>query len=188
MVIDPVYRTKQCMLAQALRYGTAEQFREILKIGADPKRCDGGVDKLFYDVISIAHQHRNGITQGKPNPQLDKDFLDVLREFKIRPNNVQNFLSDAARLQSIYGIAYAIKELGANPNHINDKTGDTALRLALEDLYRHKDQTVKTIEILVKLGADPEAGISPGRSALSIVQNIKDQNLKARIESAMLQK
>lgn len=188
MVIDPIYRNKQCPLVQAIRYGTAEQFREIIKLGADLNRCDGGADKLFYELLDAADLQRSGRSQYKYNIKLEEGFLEVFQEFKMRPIDAQKFLTEAARLRSVYGITYAIIDLRANPNHINEKTGETPLRSALEGLYLHSDQTIKTIEALVKLGADPETGATPSKSALAFARNINNPNLKARVENSMLQK
>jgi len=115
-VHHPETRIRRCMLMHAVEYGTAEQFRELLKNGANPKRCKGGPDILFDALLTRAAVQRVGFVDGNRNLQLDAEFLEVFREYKIRPANIQRFLSEAQSRGSVTGINYAINDLGANPN------------------------------------------------------------------------
>lgn len=125
-VYHPQTGVRRCMLMHAVEYGTAEQFRELLKNGANPKRCDGGPDRLLDALLSRAAVQRVGFVDGNRNLQLDAEFLEVFRERKIRPANTQRFLSEAQSRGSVAGINFAINDLDANPNLINAPIGEKA--------------------------------------------------------------
>jgi ankyrin repeat protein len=173
------------MLMHAATYGTAPAIRELLKNGADPKRCDGGTDRLLDSVLYRASYER---FMGNSNTQLDGDVIEVFREFKIRPADAQRFLSQAVRNQSIAGIVYAVKDLGADVNHVGEY-GNTPLYSAFKAGGGFTERKIAVIDALVKMGADPGAGSSAGNSLLAWARtNLSEQEFWPRLEAAMLQK
>lgn len=186
-------RNRRCVLMLAIEYGTAEQFRELLKNGAIPKRCDGGPDRLLDALLYRAAVQRVGFVDGIRNLRLDTEFLEVFREYQVRPVNVQRFLSEAARRQSVAGVVYAVKDLGAEPNYVSDEYGNTPLHWALKPDGPATDRSIEVVDALIRLGADPEYGVSPDKSALSWARTAfsnreATREFWPRLEKVMLQK
>ncbi|WP_020404971.1 ankyrin repeat domain-containing protein [Hahella ganghwensis] len=168
---DTVYQ--RCLLIHAIGKGRYDVFSSLLGSGADPSKCGDNYQAEIYNAwISGGGCY-------------DKRFIERFERNGLEPSqSAEELLEFSLRMACGTGVSLAVAK-GADPNAVR-KNGALPLDAVV---WSTSLDRIRTVEILVKLGADPfkvspKTGVSPYQYA---VENSSKLNNWPLLEKALLQ-
>jgi len=163
----------QCPLVFAAAHANVAAVDELLRMGADPRRCDRYPDVLYEMAIGSTCSSSPGIS--------DSLLLSYERA-GIRPTNPQELLFVSAQSSCEPGIRVAIAS-GASPSR-PDASGSTPLHYVISS---SSDMSIKSAATLVAAGASASALGADGVSVLTEAKRRLGSSANwPRMEAALL--